>query len=702
MGWLDKYDDEIIAQGGETIPLSREDYLRQQYQNHLKEEANKGRQAVQKGMYEAGRDYLAPAMKIAGSFTPAGPIIGLMDAKQAWDEGSRGWAIAGAAAEALPYAGKVISKPAIKITKDVAKALKHNSPSDLLKYNKFAFKLEDIPRSIEEIKELNKIKDRIKNASTTDLIDWKKSRMLNKSVPNYDNTFQEFKKDLSKVLIDARSEGRSIPVIHGELEDAYLNFDALHPSPSMYVKKIKYPKVKVIDDIDRSNVTGSWKNRTISSGVTRNNEAVSPFETGTVLNHELDHYVSFPTIEDNIAMENFLDLRKSDPYYIGKRKSDPYNIEYTPFFDKKGTEIKARLGQIKDLLGKTGNEQVTKPQLRAALKVINNQNKYNIDNNMLDTTVVDLTSDNSLTNIFNYQIPFFRRVKDKNKMLQYMNDATSSPVFTAHKQGGIIPKAQEGTIFNKTNTQMKNTFATGGQMRNATNSQFVPSYVNGVPVYGFGSWLKKNAGNVLQVAGGVGAMFIPGMQGIGATLIGNGVTGALGQELQDKQQKDAEAMQRADAERKFMLDQYNDSQQVFASPEGFAKGGSIHIDPSKRGTFTVAATKHGQSVQGFASQVLANKDKYSPAMVKKAVFAHNFAKANGGFVPTYEQGGFMNGLKFYNDGGDIDGLTYFPVGGTHESNPNNGIPLGGNALVEEGEFMWESPTRGKYIFSNRF
>ncbi len=283
---------------------------------------------------------------------------------------------------------------------------------------------------------------------------------------------------------------------------------------------------------------------------------------------------------------------------------------------------------------------------------------------------------------------------------KYFTDEQSLKKFA---KGGTIPKAQEGIITNnKINAQMKQHFATGGQMRKATNSQFLPSYVNGVPVYGFGSWLKKNAGNVLQVAGGVGAMFIPGMQGVGATLIGNGVTGALGQGLQDKQQKDAEAMQRADAERSFMLDQYNDSQQVFASPEGFAKGGSIHIDPSKRGTFTAAATKHGQSVQGFASQVLANKDKYSPAMVKKAVFAHNFAKANGGFVPTYEQGGFMNGLKFYNDGGDIDGLTYFPVGGTHESNPNNGIPLGGNALVEEGEFMWESPTRGKYIFSNRF
>ena len=50
----------------------------------------------------------------------------------------------------------------------------------------------------------------------------------------------------------------------------------------------------------------------------------------------------------------------------------------------------------------------------------------------------------------------------------------------------------------------------------------------------------------------------------------------------------------------------------------------IEIKPSKRGTFTAAATKHGKSVQGFANQVLKNKDNYSPAMVKKANFAKNF------------------------------------------------------------------------------
>lgn len=56
-----------------------------------------------------------------------------------------------------------------------------------------------------------------------------------------------------------------------------------------------------------------------------------------------------------------------------------------------------------------------------------------------------------------------------------------------------------------------------------------------------------------------------------------------------------------------------------------AKSG-IHIKPSKKGTFTAAAKKHGKSVQGFASQVLGNKEKYSPAMVKKANFARNASK----------------------------------------------------------------------------
>ena len=63
-----------------------------------------------------------------------------------------------------------------------------------------------------------------------------------------------------------------------------------------------------------------------------------------------------------------------------------------------------------------------------------------------------------------------------------------------------------------------------------------------------------------------------------------------------------------------------------ANPRKMSSGGSIHIAPSKRGTFTAAAKRHGMGVQEFASQVLGNKDNYSPAMVKKANFARNASK----------------------------------------------------------------------------
>lgn len=70
-----------------------------------------------------------------------------------------------------------------------------------------------------------------------------------------------------------------------------------------------------------------------------------------------------------------------------------------------------------------------------------------------------------------------------------------------------------------------------------------------------------------------------------------------------------------------------------------AKSG-IHIKPSKKGTFTAAASKHGKGVQEFARQVMANKENYSPAMVKKANFARNAAKwhhADGGPIGSYTQ-----------------------------------------------------------------
>lgn len=130
----------------------------------------------------------------------------------------------------------------------------------------------------------------------------------------------------------------------------------------------------------------------------------------------------------------------------------------------------------------------------------------------------------------------------------------------------------------------------------------------------------------------------------------------------------------------------------FESPElnTFAEGGKIHIKPSKRGTFTAAAKKHGKSVQSFASQVLANKENYSPAMVKKANFARNAAKWHsfGGGLNTH-------GADFTN------GQIIVGNGGTHEENPMEGVPMGMDAegnpnLVEQGEVIFND-----YVFSNR-
>lgn len=121
----------------------------------------------------------------------------------------------------------------------------------------------------------------------------------------------------------------------------------------------------------------------------------------------------------------------------------------------------------------------------------------------------------------------------------------------------------------------------------------------------------------------------------------------------------------------------------------FALGGDIHIKKSHRGLFTKEAKEHGMGVQEFASHVLANKDKYSPEVVKRANFARNSTKfALGGDMQT-------NGSDF------SDGLQVISAGGSHESNPYDGVQLGTDAqgkpnLVEEGETIFDD-----YVFSKR-
>lgn len=213
----------------------------------------------------------------------------------------------------------------------------------------------------------------------------------------------------------------------------------------------------------------------------------------------------------------------------------------------------------------------------------------------------------------------------------------------------------------------------------------------------------------------------------------------------------------------------------------YKNGGNININPSKKGTFTAAATKHNKSVQEFARQVLTNKDNYSPSMVKKANFARNASKwhkEGGKIIPintqllstdidnsllpiniltkdkintlkslskyydfqnsekelmdSYQQDGVLmsNPLRdIVNESKKIDSLKVpnqnykrkvpklFEVGGfiptrlqgttinsgeTHEQSLLGGVPIGKNALVEDGEFIYTRKNGEKYVFSNRY
>lgn len=94
-----------------------------------------------------------------------------------------------------------------------------------------------------------------------------------------------------------------------------------------------------------------------------------------------------------------------------------------------------------------------------------------------------------------------------------------------------------------------------------------------------------------------------------------------------------------------------------------ANGGKIHIKPSKRGTFTAAAKKHGKSVQAFASQVLAHPENYSPAMRKKANFARNVSHWKHGLGGNlFYPGGYVrdkngNPIAFDEEGNLVDQIT---------------------------------------------
>lgn len=139
-------------------------------------------------------------------------------------------------------------------------------------------------------------------------------------------------------------------------------------------------------------------------------------------------------------------------------------------------------------------------------------------------------------------------------------------------------------------------------------------------------------------------------------------------------------------ENQFLQGMYN----VGALGGPLFKEGGIMIKKENRGKFTESANRANMGIQEYARHILANKEDYSPTLIKRANFARNAAKWNafGGDLNTY--GSTYNG-----------GLEYINNGHSHSENPYGGVPMGSDRdgtpnLVEEGETIWND-----YVFSNR-
>ena len=116
----------------------------------------------------------------------------------------------------------------------------------------------------------------------------------------------------------------------------------------------------------------------------------------------------------------------------------------------------------------------------------------------------------------------------------------------------------------------------------------------------------------------------------------------------------------------------------------FAEGGTIHINPENKGKFTETKRRTGKTTEELTHSK-------NPLTRKRAIFAQNAKKWHHAF------GGELN-----TQGGNFtNGLIYIDNGGSHESSPYEGVPMGVDSkgipnLVEEGEVIYND-----YVFSNR-
>lgn len=207
------------------------------------------------------------------------------------------------------------------------------------------------------------------------------------------------------------------------------------------------------------------------------------------------------------------------------------------------------------------------------------------------------------------------------------------------------------------------------------------------PQYGFGSWLKENAGTIGSVVGaGLGTLIAPGI----GTQIGATLGGSIGGSVQQNNATNiAQTEQQNQLNTQAALANYNAlNMNAPKYSTSFAAGGNLN--------FKSPAAYKAWLAYGHASGEFAKTPGHQKVSIKGQ--PKKVQHATGGLIDSLACGGKLKAMGGKLESSDkIDGVTIYKNGGTHEQSPLGGIPVGNKGRVEEGEVRF-----GNYIFSNRF
>jgi uncharacterized membrane protein len=240
------------------------------------------------------------------------------------------------------------------------------------------------------------------------------------------------------------------------------------------------------------------------------------------------------------------------------------------------------------------------------------------------------------------------------------------------------------------------------------NSGFKPTYIGNVPMYGFGGRMTYGPGGWMQLTD-------LQMQGIQQAATAQQITptvGSMGIQQAGVVGEGIEQISNA-----YRPDKVNWGSNVgggalkgaatgaalgsIVPGVGTVIGGAVGAIGGALSGVTKSFVKKAKLKQDEENQLLDNQQQQQqniiaglPQQVGYQMGCGGKIKAFGGLMNSYTNGGFTPDIT--------DRISNVKNGGTHEQSSLGGVPMGNNALVEEGEVLYTGKNGKKYVFSNRF